>query len=82
MCMGALGGAASGSGEAGAETAGAAGGVGAAPFTAGASLLLPLAMKILPGLLGKKPKAPMPMPSGDPDAGLSALAQQKSFGGM
>lgn len=78
------------------ETSGLAAGAGSSPFTMGASLLLPLAMKILPGLLGKKPKAPLPPNAGgaNSDAGLAALAAPRppedmmnrfkadSFGGM
>jgi len=66
-------------------TQGAAGVAGAAlaPATGGLSLLIPVAAKLLGGILGKKP-APNFGASlnagGDPNAGLDVLAQ-RSFGG-
>lgn len=65
-------------------TQGAAGaaGVALAPATMGLSMLIPVAAKLLGGLLGgKKPKPPMTPGPNNADAGLDALAA-KSFGGM
>lgn len=56
-------------------------GVALAPATAGLSLLIPVATKLLGGLLTKKPKNFGPPPITNSDAGLNALAS-RSFGGL
>lgn len=66
----------------GAQAAGTAAGAALAPITGGLSMLIPVAMKALGGLFKKPATNFNPNVGGNPTAGLDALAQQKSFGGM